>query len=151
MIPKLVLNKHEVPLNHLGLVWYHSEPASDDPHSPNQFLGWDFFCCFLQQDSSNQWDYIDEKTTTTKKVSFWLVKNLVKIRIWGFGTSWKLVVSISIVYLPSPRLCCRAILALGTCLNLSAWPRSWRQSSVHWAKPKITKLSISNTVYLLGQ
>ena len=36
---------------HLGSIWYHSEP-SDVPYSPNQFLGWDFFCHFLQQDSS---------------------------------------------------------------------------------------------------
>ena len=37
---------------HLKPIWYHSEP-SDVPYSPNQFLGWDFFCRFLQQDSSN--------------------------------------------------------------------------------------------------
>ena len=41
-----------VPHAHLGTIWYHSEP-SDVPYSPNQFLGWNFFCCFLQQDSSN--------------------------------------------------------------------------------------------------
>ena len=41
------------PLNHLGSVWYHSEP-SDIPYSPNQFLGLDFFFCrFLQQDGSS--------------------------------------------------------------------------------------------------
>ena len=39
------------PLNHLRSIWYHSEP-SDVPYSPNQFLGWAFFCRFLQQDSS---------------------------------------------------------------------------------------------------
>ena len=33
---------------HLGPIWYHSE-LSDVPYSPNQFLGWDFLCCFLQQ------------------------------------------------------------------------------------------------------
>ena len=37
---------------HLGSIWYHSEP-SDVPYSPNQFLGWDFFCRFLQQTGSN--------------------------------------------------------------------------------------------------
>ena len=31
---------------------YHSEP-SDVPYSPNQFLDWDFFCQFLQQDGSS--------------------------------------------------------------------------------------------------
>ena len=37
---------------HLGPIWYHSEP-SNVPYSPNQFLGWDFFCRFLQQDRSS--------------------------------------------------------------------------------------------------
>ena len=37
---------------HLETIWYYSEP-SDIPYSLNQFLGWDFFGCFLQQDSSN--------------------------------------------------------------------------------------------------
>ena len=41
------------PYNHLGPIWYQSEP-SDFPYSPNQFLGWDFFCCFLQQNSSTR-------------------------------------------------------------------------------------------------
>ena len=36
---------------YLGPIWYHSEP-SDVPNFPNQFLGWDFFCHFLQRDSS---------------------------------------------------------------------------------------------------
>ena len=40
------------PLDHLGSIWYHSE-SSDVPYSPNQFLGWDFFCSFLRQDCSN--------------------------------------------------------------------------------------------------
>ena len=31
---------------------YHSE-LSDVPYSPNQFLGWEVFCHFLQQDGSN--------------------------------------------------------------------------------------------------
>ena len=37
--------------DHLGPIWYHSKP-SDVPYFQNQFLGWDFFCCFLQQGSS---------------------------------------------------------------------------------------------------
>ena len=36
---------------HLGPILYHSEP-SHVTYSPNQFFGWDFFCRFLQQDSS---------------------------------------------------------------------------------------------------
>ena len=39
-------NKNKVsmidPLNHLGSIWYHSEPV-EVSYSPNQFLGWDFF------------------------------------------------------------------------------------------------------------
>ena len=38
---------------HLGPIWYHKEP-SNVPYSPNQFLGWDFFCRFLQQGSSSK-------------------------------------------------------------------------------------------------
>ena len=30
------------PSNHLGSIWYHSEP-SDVPYYPNQFLAWTFF------------------------------------------------------------------------------------------------------------
>ena len=43
----------------LGPIWYHSEP-SNVPYSPNQFLRWDFFCSFLQQDGSN--DSVKVKT-----------------------------------------------------------------------------------------
>ena len=39
------------PLNRLGSIWYHLE-TSHVPYSPNQFLGWDFFCCFLQKTGS---------------------------------------------------------------------------------------------------
>ena len=42
----------EVTNAHLEPISYLSEP-SDVPYSPNQFLGWDFFCCFLQQTSSS--------------------------------------------------------------------------------------------------
>ena len=35
----------------LGPIWYHSE-SLDVPYSPNQLLGCDFFCCFLQQEGS---------------------------------------------------------------------------------------------------
>ena len=49
---KLVLNEHEWPLNHLGSIWFYTEP-SNFPYSPNQFLDLDFFYCFLQQGCSN--------------------------------------------------------------------------------------------------
>ena len=45
---------------HLGPTWYFSEP-SDIPYSPNQFLGWDFFCHFLQQTGSS-WFLATETT-----------------------------------------------------------------------------------------
>ena len=49
---KLVLNDYQgVTHVHLGPIWYHSEP-SDVPYCPNQFLGWGFFYCFLQQTNS---------------------------------------------------------------------------------------------------
>ena len=38
-------------LNHLGSICYHSKPL-DVPCFLNQFLGQDFFCCFLQQDTA---------------------------------------------------------------------------------------------------
>ena len=56
------------PRNHLGLIWYHSEP-SDVPYSLNQFLGWDFFCRFLQQAGSSQFSkplYSPEQLGVTK-------------------------------------------------------------------------------------
>ena len=40
------------PLNHLASIWYHTEPLKVS-YSPNHFLGWDFFCCFLQQIGSS--------------------------------------------------------------------------------------------------
>ena len=40
-------------LNPLVLIWCHSEP-SNVPYSPNQFLGFDFFCRFLQQSGSRR-------------------------------------------------------------------------------------------------
>ena len=46
LVIKMIMS---VPLNHLRSIWYHSEV----PYSPNHFLGLDFFCRFLQQDSSN--------------------------------------------------------------------------------------------------
>ena len=41
----------------LGPIWYHSE-FPDAPYSPNQFLGWDFFCRFLQQTGSREPDWL---------------------------------------------------------------------------------------------
>ena len=48
------------PLNHLGSIWYLSEP-SNIPYFPNQFLALDFFCCFLQQDGSRFCSQIDRQ------------------------------------------------------------------------------------------
>ena len=33
--------------NHLGSIWYHSEPLQM-PYFPNQFFGLDFFCRFFK-------------------------------------------------------------------------------------------------------
>ena len=52
---KLILNDQGVSLAHLGPIWYHSRP-SYIPQFPNQSLGWDFFCRFLQQDGSTYLD-----------------------------------------------------------------------------------------------
>ena len=48
MIPNWSKMIKWVTYAHLRPIWYLSEP-SDVPYSPNQFLGWNFFCCFLQQ------------------------------------------------------------------------------------------------------
>ena len=68
---------------HLGPIWYHSEP-SDVPYSPNQFLGWDFFCCFLQQGGSSGqkllFCYAQEnmikQTTLKSRVDLQICRNL---------------------------------------------------------------------------
>ena len=39
------------PLYHLGSIWYHLENV-EVPYSVNQFLGWDFFCRFLEETGS---------------------------------------------------------------------------------------------------
>ena len=49
---KLVLNEHEWPTSQIINDWYHSK-HSYVPYSQKRFLGWDFFCNFLQQDSSS--------------------------------------------------------------------------------------------------
>ena len=46
---------------HLGPVWYHSEP------SPNQFLGWDFFCRFFQQDGSRSSNFVNNLVMPVSK------------------------------------------------------------------------------------
>ena len=51
IIPNWSKNSTSDPLK--GSIWYHSEP-SYVPYSPNQFLGWDFFCRFLQQTGSRK-------------------------------------------------------------------------------------------------
>ena len=83
---------------HLGPIWYHLEP-SDVPYSPKQFLGWDFFCRFLQQDSSKSFDGFDDVCSL---IIFWLDKNKViflkkkceKIKILKNVTKIKIVIGI---------------------------------------------------------
>ena len=51
MIPNWSQMSMSDSLKYSGLICYHSEP-SDVFYSPYQFLGWDFFCRFLQQGGS---------------------------------------------------------------------------------------------------
>ena len=50
----MIQNWSKISMNyyHLRSIWYPSDPW-DVPYSPNQFLGWDFFWRFLQQDGSS--------------------------------------------------------------------------------------------------
>ena len=66
---KLNLNEHELRLNHLGSILYHSG-ALEVPYSPNQFLDWDFFCRFLQHTGSNK--------KGASKISVFLIKKNLK-------------------------------------------------------------------------
>ena len=62
------------PLNHLRSIWYHSKPL-EVPYSPNQFLGWDFFCHFLQQTSSSCilfWRLPNKQTNKNLKNTWWI-------------------------------------------------------------------------------
>ena len=54
---------------HLESIWYHHSEPSDVPYSPNQFLGWDFFCRFLQQDGSS---------LPAKMRLLWTIYNIIK-------------------------------------------------------------------------
>ena len=62
----------EVTHAHLRQIWYDSEP-SDVPYCPNQFLGWVFFCRFLQQDGSSIFGYTK---LTTKLRNFLILNNI---------------------------------------------------------------------------
>ena len=62
---KLVLSEHEWPLNHLGSIRYNLKP-SDVPYFQNQFLGWDFFWHFQQQDGSSKVKIQPKKLKETK-------------------------------------------------------------------------------------
>ena len=53
------------PFNHLGSIWCHSEP-SDVSYYPNQLLGLDFFCRFLQQGCSNYLPSLQSLVEPTK-------------------------------------------------------------------------------------
>ena len=87
------------PHNDLGSIWYHSESEpSDVPYYPNQFLGWAFFCRFLQQDDSTNikdFDLIDRPLSTylqvvhprapcapTKKVRFHTLSDITVQWCW---------------------------------------------------------------------
>ena len=65
---------------HLGAIWYHSE-HSVVPYSPNQFLGWDFFCRFLHQyGSSTFFEEYGTKLKTLSKIKPPLKNGLIWLR-----------------------------------------------------------------------
>ena len=76
------------PLNHLGSIWYHSEPQ-EVPYFPNQFLGWDFFCCFLQQTGSRTTAYLSN-----------IIFNDQNLPKHNFMQSETIVVTFSFSFLP---------------------------------------------------
>ena len=47
--------------SHLEQIWHHLE-SSDVPYSPNQFLGWDYFCCYLLQEGSSKVSFLWNKS-----------------------------------------------------------------------------------------
>ena len=65
------------PHKHLESFLYHSEPL-EVPYSPNQFLGWDFFCRFLQKTGSSYQSKqnVNDKTYVTYLRQF---TNMIKI------------------------------------------------------------------------
>ena len=71
--------------NHLGSIWYQSEPL-EVPCCPNQLLGLDFFCCFLKQTGSRT------ICTQSRSEQFWkqnTISNSFYIR-FIFNNSWGL-------------------------------------------------------------
>ena len=66
---KLVLNEHEWPLNHLGSIWYHSEPL-EVPYSQTSILVGTFFAISyskpaLVSDMNKTWKRV--KNTSKEK------------------------------------------------------------------------------------
>ena len=70
---------------YLGPILYHSEP-SDVPYSQNQFLGWDFFCRFLQQCGS-RYDFRKDLAPLTPEIdgainrTFFFVTNQSRLKV----------------------------------------------------------------------
>ena len=58
------------------MIWYHLEP-SDVPYSPNQFLGWELFCRFLQQDGSRRLSMIRSGSKIILLVQFSCFRNII--------------------------------------------------------------------------
>ena len=67
---KLALNEHEWPLNHLGSIWYHSEPFS---FFPNQSLGWDIFAASFSK--------------TALPIRMWII-GWIMISFRAFALTW---------------------------------------------------------------
>ena len=79
-------------LNHLGSIWYHSQPL-EVFYSPNQFLGWDFFCRLLKQTGSSSFYETEIWVGLDKFGSSWISCTFLKLLFW-VGFSHNLVFSI---------------------------------------------------------
>ena len=64
------------PIDHLGLIWYHSEPL-EVPYFPNQFLGLDFFVISYSKLALEELGLTNEKNARIKKIPFvWSYKSI---------------------------------------------------------------------------
>ena len=61
MIPNWSKMEHEGTLNHLGSIWYHSEP-SDVRYSENLLRPISWFGLFLQQNDFNDFGFFADST-----------------------------------------------------------------------------------------
>ena len=85
-----------------GPIWYHSEP-SDVHYSLNQFLGWDFFCRFLQKGGSTS-DNFDGPSVTIQKFSPHCAVHLLCVKIRPLGLLRPSLAALTMLYCPKDGL-----------------------------------------------